>query len=224
MRQKAGRGCLGLVLIVALLVILGYSAFSAFTVWSDLQSGRSQLKSGQVSLDDGIAGSDPRRLRSAGQDLDRARDSFREALAHSRDDVSFRAGARLPYLDEQVNATRKLASIGAHLSAAGQAVVPIGIGLADFKRTYGQGSLTPDKLEAALGSAQSLTSRYQSASHQVAAELRAAHDDRASVNTDRLAPPLKSAYDQVDSALAQADKDLSRFQDVNQLLRQLLGL
>jgi hypothetical protein len=153
-----------------------------------------------------------------------AQEAFQKALGHTRQDPAFRIAARLPYLDDQVNATRKLASIGLHLSSAGDAVVPIGIALLDFKRTYGQGSVTADKLQAALASAQALTAHYQSSSQRVAAELKAAHQDRASVNTDRLLPPLKSAYDQVDSALIQADDELSRYQDVNQLLRQLLGL
>ena len=102
-------------------------------------------------------------------------------------------------------------------------MVPIVNGLLQFKQNYVQGNLTPDKLQAALSAAQGLVVRYQSSSSVVSSELRAAHDERASVNTDRLAPPLKNAFAEVDGALAEADRTLGPFQDVNQLVRQLIG-
>lgn len=130
----------------------------------------------------------------------------------------------LPAAGDQLGASRHLAAIGADLTHAGQSVAQIGLEIVNLKRTYGGRTLTPDDLQGLLQKAEAIVRQYSASAHSIGDDLRAAHQERSQVVTTNLVPPLRGAYDRVDEALSRADQAFVRFQDVRQVLSQLLGV
>ncbi len=75
-----------------------------------------------------------------------------------------------------------------------------------------------------LQKAEGIARQYGASADSIGDDLRAAHQERGQVVTTNLVPPLKSAYDRVDEALSQADQAFVRFQDVRQVMSELLGV
>jgi hypothetical protein len=130
----------------------------------------------------------------------------------------------LPATGDQVEASRHLAAIGGDLTRAGQAVAQISLEILSLKQAYAGRHLTPEDLQALLQKAEELTRLYGASARLIGDDLRAAHRERSQVVTTNLVPPLKSAYDRLDDALSRADQAFTRFQDIRQLLSQLLGV
>ena len=223
-RWAAGRLALIAVLVVALLVGAGYTAYAGGSLYLHLHGGGEGLVSAQAKLSAGLRSGEAATIRSAQSDLNAAGHDFAAAYGSARDDPAFRLLGGLPASGDQVEASRHLAAIGEDLTRAGQAVAQIGLEIVNLKQTYAGRTLTPDDLQAMLQKAEGLASQYSASAHSIGDDLRAAHLERSQVVTTNLVPPLKGAYDRVDEALSRADQAFVRFQDVRQVMSQLLGV
>ena len=223
-RLAAGRLAWIAVLAVVLLATAGYTAYAGGSLYLHLHGGGEGLLSAQAKLSTGLQNGEAETIRSAQSDLNAAGHDFAAAYGSAEDDPAFRLLGRLPAAGDQVGASRHLAAIGADLTHAGQAVAQIGLEILNLKQTYGGRTLTPDDLQALLQKAEAVARRYSASAHSIGDDLRAAHQERGKVVTTNLVPPLKGAYDRVDEALSRADQAFVRFQDVRQLLSQLLGV
>jgi hypothetical protein len=222
------RGRLGcaavLAIVLALVAAIGYTGYAGTTIYRQLDSGRQELVAAQASISTAAQSGDPAQLRAAAAQLKQAERDFTDAAARSRDDPALRLAGGLPSAGRQLNAVTHLAAIGADMSRAGEAAAAVGIAAAELKQQYGGRTLTPDDLQALLQRAQGLARDYSASTQAIGAELRAAHAERAQVTTTDLMAPLKSAYDEVDRALSDADTALLHYQDVKQLLSDFLGV
>src|SRR5439155_15271760 len=122
------------------------------------------------------------------------------------------------------DASAHLAAIGADVSRAGEGAAAVAIQVAALKQKYAGRSLSADDLEAALAEAQTIARNYSASTRAIGEQLRAAHAERERVTTTDLVGPLRDAYDQVDRALVAADTGFLRYQDVRQVLVDLLGV
>ena len=222
--SAAGRFALIAVLLVALLAVAGYTAYAGGSLYLHLHGGGDGLVSAQAKLSAGLRSGQAEAIRSAQSDLNEAGHDFAAAYGSARDDPAFRVLGGLPATGDQVEASRHLAAIGEDLTHAGQAVAQIGLEIVNLKEAYAGRALTPDDLQAMLQKAEGLARQYGASAHSIGDDLRAAHQERSQVVTTNLVPPLKSAYDRVDEALSQADQAFVRFQDVRQVMSQLLGV
>jgi hypothetical protein len=110
------------------------------------------------------------------------------------------------------------------MSRAGQGAAEVAIQVAGLKQKYAGRPLTANDLDAALQEAQGIARTYSASIQAISQQLRAAHTERAEVDTTPLVGPLKDAYDAVDRALAEADTSFRRYQDVRQVLSEFLGV
>jgi hypothetical protein len=182
------------------------------------------LVSAQAKLSSGLRSGTAGSIRSAQSDLTDAGHDFSAAYGSARNDPALRLLDGLPATGYQVEASRHLAAIGEDLTRAGQAVAQISLEIVNLKQAYGGRRITPDDLQALVQKAEELFRLYQASARLIGDDLRAAHQERSQVATTNLVLPLKSAYDRVDDALSRADQAFARFQDVPQLLTQLLGV
>jgi hypothetical protein len=222
------RGRLGcaavLAIVLALVAAIGYTGYAGTTIYRKLDSGRQELVAAQASISTAAQSGDPAQLRAAAAQLKQAERDFTDAASRSRDDPALRLAGGVPSAGRQLSAVTHLAAIGVDMSRAGEAAAAVGIAAAELKQQYGGRTLTPDDLQALLQQAQGLASDYSASSQAIGAQLRAAHAERAQVTTTDLMAPLKSAYDEVDRALSDADTALLHYQDVKQLLSDFLGV
>src|ERR1700737_3755126 len=130
----------------------------------------------------------------------------------------------VPAAGRNLDATAHLAAIGADMSRAGQAAAAVAIQVARLKQQYAGRTLTPEDLQVVLQQAQGIARAYSASAQAIGQQLRAAHAERAQVNTTGLAGPLRDAFDAVDRALAEADTAFLRFQDVRQVLSNFWGV
>jgi hypothetical protein len=100
------------------------------------------------------------------------------------------------------------------MSRAGEGAAAVAIQVAGLKQKYAARTMTADDLQAALQEAQAIVRTYSASIRAISQELRAAHAERAQVDTTRLVGPLKDAYTAADRALAEADTSFRRYQDV----------
>jgi hypothetical protein len=207
-----------------LVAAIGYTGYAGTTVYRQLDSGRQELEGAQASISAAAQSGDPAQLRAAAAQLKQAERDFTDAARRSRDDPALRLAGGLPSAGRQLNAVTHLAAIGADMSRAGEAAAAVGIAAAELKQQYGGRTLTPGDLQTLLQQAQGLARDYSASTQAIGAELRAAHAERAQVTTTDLMAPLKSAYDEVDRALSDADTALLHYQDVKQLLSDFLGV
>jgi hypothetical protein len=96
--------------------------------------------------------------------------------------------------------------------------------VAGLKQKYAGRTLTADDLQTALQEAQAIAGTYSASIQAISQQIRAAHAERAQVDTAALVGPLRSAYDEVDRAVAEADTSFRRYQDVRQVLSDFLGV
>ena len=223
--MKGRLGCAAVIAPVLLLVAaVGYTAYAGKTVYGQLDSGRQELVAAQAGISAAAQSGDPAQLQAALAQLKLAERDFSDAAVRSRDDPALRVTSGFPMAGRQLKAVRHLAAIGADMSRAGQAAAAVGIAAAGLKQQYAGRTLTPGDLQTLLQQAQGLARDYSASTQTIGAQLRAAHAERAQVNTTGLIAPLKDAYDAVDRALTDADTALLRYQDVKQLLSDLLGV
>jgi chromosome segregation ATPase len=163
-------------------------------------------------------------LRSAAAQLNLAERHFNDARARSTNDPVLRLVGGVPRAGRQLAASTHLAAIGADMSRAGEGAAEVAIQVAALKQKYAGRTLTADDLEAALQEAQGIAQTYKASIQAISQQLRAAHAERAQVDTTGLVGPLKDAYDAVDGALAEADTSFRRYQDVRQVLSDFLGV
>jgi len=156
--------------------------------------------------------------------LRRAERDFEDAKARARDDPALRLAGGVPAAGHEVDASVRLAAIGADLSRAGQAAAAVAIQVAALKQKYTGRALTADDLDTILQQAQAIAKTYSGSIQAIGQQLRAAHRERAEVTTTDLVAPMRNAYDAVDQALAEADTAFTRYQDVRQVLSDLLGV
>lgn len=210
-------------LVLALLILVGYSSYATFSVYQDLEHGRGALTSAQASLIAAQRSADQGTLQSVAGQLQDAERDFTDASQRARQDPALRLAGALPVSDRQVDAAARLGAIGADLSRAGEAATAIALQVAALRQQYG-GTLTPDDLQAILQRAQAIAANYKGSIEQIGIQLRAAHGERAQVTTTGLVAPLQNAYAEVDRALDQADTAFVRYQDVRAVLSDLLGV
>jgi hypothetical protein len=223
--MRARLGCAAvLAIVLALVAAIGYTGYAGTTIYRQLDSGRRELVAAQASISAAAQSGDPAQLRAAAAQLRQAERDFSDAAVRSRDDPALRLAGGLPSAGRQLNAVTHLAAIGADMSRAGEAAAAVGIAAAELKQQYGGRTLTPDDLQTLLQQAQGLARDYSASTQAIGAQLHAAHAERAQVTTTDLMAPLKSAYDEVDRALSDADTALLHYQDVKQLLSDFLGV
>jgi hypothetical protein len=210
--------------ILAVIAGTGYTAYAGGSVYRSLDSGRQELVAAQATIKDASSSADVGQLQTALAQLQRAERDFKDAEARARNDPALRVAGGVPAAGRQVDASAHLAAIGAHLSRAGQAAATVAIQAARLKQTYGGRALSADDLPAILAQAQSIASSYKGSIEAIGQELHAAHQERAQVTTTDLVAPMRSAYDAVDQALAEADTAFARYQDVRQVLSDFLGV
>ena len=167
---------------------------------------------------------DPAELQRAAVQLKAAERHFNDAHARSSTDPALRLVGGVPRAGRQLAASTHLAAIGGDMSRAGEGADAVAIQLADLKQKYAGRTLTADDLQAALQAAQAVARTYSASIQAISQQLRAAHAERAEVDTAELVGPLKDAYDAVDRALAEADTSFRRYQDVRQVLSDFLGI
>jgi hypothetical protein len=210
--------------ILALLAGGGYTALAGTAVYQDLDSGRQALVAAQASMTASARTGDLTELRSAAAQLNLAERHFNDARARSTNDPVLRLVGGVPRAGRQLAASTHLAAIGADMSRAGEGAAEVAIQVAALKQKYAGRTLTADDLEAALQEAQGIAQTYKASIQAISQQLRAAHAERAQVDTTGLVGPLKDAYDAVDGALAEADTSFRRYQDVRQVLSDFLGV
>jgi hypothetical protein len=224
MRFRLGGGAV-IALVLALVAAVGYTGYAGTTVYQQLDSGRAELVAAQAGISAAAQSADPAQLRAAAAQLKLAERDFSDAGRRSRNDPALRLVGGVPAAGRNLDAVTHLAAIGADMSRAGEAAAAVAIQVAGLKQQYAGRALTPDDLQVALQQAQGIARDYSASTHAIGQELRAAHAERARVKTTTdLVGPLRDAYDAVDRALAEADTAFLRFQDVRQVLSDLLGV
>jgi hypothetical protein len=221
MRLRLGSAAV-IAIVLALVAAIGYTGYAGTTVYRQLDSGRQQLVAAQASMTAAAQTADPAQIRAAAAQLRQAERDFSDAGGRSSNDPALRLAGTLA--GRNLDAVTHLAAIGADVSRAGEAAAAVGIAVAELKQQYAGRTLTSDDLQALLQKAQSLARDYSASTQAIAAQLRAAHAERAQVTTTDLVAPLKSAYDEVDRALGDADTAFLHYQDVKQLLSDSLGV
>ena len=220
----AGSARLFLFVLIALLGCLAYAGYSGLTVYQRLDGGRQELLAAQARLAStgkpGEAGSP----QQAAAGLRRAERDFEAAGARARQDPAFQVAAVIPDGAQQVDAIARLATIGAEISRAGESVAAIAAQLDVLRSRYSGKALAPADLPEALQQAEAVARHYADAASSISKQLRTAHAEREAVATGGLLPPLRDAYSQVDSLLAQADSAFSGYQDVRAVLSEMLGV
>jgi hypothetical protein len=217
-------GLLAAIVILALLAVGGYTASAGAAVYTDLDGGRQALVAAQVSMAAAARTGDPAELQSAASQLKLAERHFEDARARSSTDPALRLAHGIPQAAQQLDASTHLAAIGADMSRAGEAAAAVAIQVAGLKQKYAGRTLTADDLQAALHEAQAIAGTYSASIQAISQQIRAAHAERAQVDTAALVGPLRSAYDEVDRAVAEADTSFRRYQDVRQVLSDFLGV
>ena len=213
-----------MLLLLALVAAIGYLAWISSTVANDMRRGESRLVGAQQDLDEAVRQNNPLAAQRASTALAESRDDFTSARAKTQNDPGLRLLAALPAASSQVDATGRLAAIGTDLSRAGESAAGITSDVLRLKQAYAGKALTLQEVPALRAQVDALVARSQSASQSIAASLRAAHAERAQVKTTDLIPPLHSAYDQVDAALARADEAYVRYGNVRLMVSQALGI
>jgi hypothetical protein len=218
---------LGLIAAFVILVLLaggGYTAVAGAALYQDLDGGRQALVAAQASMTVVARTGDPAQLQSAAAQLKLAERHFNDARARSSTDPALLLLGGVPRAGRQLAASTHLAAIGADMSRAGEGAADVAIQVAGLKQKYAGRTLTADDLQAALQEAQGIARTYSASIQAISQQLRAAHAERARVDTTGLVGPLKDAYDAVDGALAEADTSFRRYQDVRQVLSDFLGV
>jgi hypothetical protein len=217
-------GLLAAIAILALLAVGGYTASAGAAVYQDLDGGRQALVAAQVSMAAAARTGDPAELQSAATQLKLAEGHFNDAHVRSSTDPALRLARAIPQAGRQLDASTHLAAIGADMSRAGEGAAAVAIQVAGLKQKYAGRTLTADDLQTALQDAQAIAGTYKSSIQAISQQLGAAHAERAQVDTADLVGPLKSAYDEVDRAVTEADTSFRRYQDVRQVLSDFLGV
>ncbi|MDQ6712232.1 MAG: hypothetical protein M3Z28_03460 [Candidatus Dormibacteraeota bacterium] len=224
MKAEHGRGAVIAIVVLALLAAAAYTGYAGTTVYQQLDSGRQELVSAQAGMSAAVQSGDPAQLRASAAQLRHAERDFSDAGRRSREDPALRVVGGIPAAGRNLDAIGHLAAIGADMSRAGEAAAEVAIQVAALKQQYAGRTLTPDDLQIVLQKAQGIAKDYSASTRAIGQQLRAAHTERAQVTTTELVGPLKDAYDAVDRALPQADTAFLRFQDVRQVLSDLLGV
>jgi hypothetical protein len=217
-------GLIAVIVILALLVFGGYTAVAGAAVYQDLDGGRQALVAAQASMTAAASTGDPAQLQDAAAQLKLAERHFNDARARSSTDPALRLAGGVPRAGRQLAASTHLAAIGADMSRAGEGAADVAIQVSNLKQKYAGRTLTADDLQAALQEAQGIARTYSASIQAISQQLRAAHAERAQVDTTGLVGPLRDAYDAVDRALAVADTSFRRYQDVRQVLSDFLGV
>jgi hypothetical protein len=217
-------GLIAPIVILALLAGGGYTALAGVAVYEDLDGGRQALVAAQASMRTAAGTGDPVQLQSAAVQLKLAERHFDGARARSSTDPALHLVGLVPGAGRQLAASTHLAAIGADMSRAGEGAAAVAIQVAGLKQKYATRALTPEDIQAALKEAQAIAGTYSASIQMISQQLRAAHAERAEVDTAELVGPLKDAYDAVDRALAEADTSFRRYQDVRQVLSDFLGV
>jgi hypothetical protein len=217
-------GLVASIVILALLLAGGYTASAGAAVYQDLDGGRQALVAAQGSMTAAARTADAAELQSAAGQLKVAEQRFNDARGRSSTDPALRLASGIPGAGRQLEASTHLAAIGADMSRAGEGAAAVAIQVAGLQQKYAGRTMTADDLQAALQEAQAIARTYSASIQAISQELRAAHAERAQVDTTRLVGPLKDAYDAVDRALAEADTSFRRYQDVRQVLSDFLGV
>jgi hypothetical protein len=221
---RAGIARLLVVAVLALLLAGGYTAYAGDRVYQSLQSGRQELVAAQAKITAAQHSGDVAQLQSAATQLAQAERDFTDAEQRARTDPGLRIAGSVDATQRQIDGAAHLAAIGADLSRAGEAAAAIALQVAQLKQHYAGRPLTPDDLQALLQQAQAIAVNYKGSIDQIGRELKAAHAERTQVTTTGLVSPLRSAYDQVDRALDEADTAFLRYQDVRRVLSDLLNV
>jgi hypothetical protein len=217
-------GLVAAVVILALLLVGGYTVSAGAAVYQDLDGGRNALVAAQATMTTAASSGDEAELQSAAAQLKVAEQHFSHARDRSATDPMLALAARIPGADRQLQASTHLAAIGADLSRAGEGAAAVAIQLAGLKQKYAGRTLTADDLQAVLQAAQAIAQTYSASIKAITQQLDAAHTERAQVDTGQLLGPLRDAYGAVDRALADADASFRRYQDVRQVLSDFLGV
>lgn len=217
-------GLVAAIVILALLVVGGYTASAGAAVYRDLDGGRQALVAAQASMTAAARTGDAAELQSAAAQLKVAEQHFNDARQRSATDPGLRLASGIPGAGRQLEASTHLAAIGADMSRAGEGAAAVAIQVAGLKQKYAGRPLTTDDLQAALQEAQAIARTYSVSIQAIGQELHAAHAERAQVDPGQLLGPLRDAYDAVDRALAEADTSFRRYQDVRQVLSDFLGV
>jgi len=210
--------------MLALLLLGGYTAAAGAAVYQDLDGGQQALVAAQASMTAATRSGDAVQLEDAAAQLQLAERHFNDARGRSSSDPALHLASAIPGAGYQLKASTHLAAIGADMSRAGQAAAEVAIQVAALKQKYAGRALTADDLQAALQEAQGIARTYAASIQAIGQQLRAAHAERAEVDTSELVGPLKDAYHAVDRALAEADTSFRRYQDVRQVLSDFLGV
>jgi hypothetical protein len=217
-------GLVAAIVILALLLAGGYTVSAGAAVYQDLDGGRQALVAAQASMTAAARSADPAELQSAAAQLKVAEQHFNDARERSATDPALRLASGIAGAGRQLEASTHLAAIGADMSRAGEGAAAVAIQVAGLKQKYAGRPLTADDLQAALQEAQAIARTYSASIQAISQQLRAAHAERAQVDTAQLLGPLRDAYDAVDRALAEADTSFRRYQDVRQVLSDFLGV
>ena len=201
----------------------GYSVAAGATVYQRLDTGRDHLVRARDILNEAARG-ELSQVPLALPELLDAEQAFMDAAGRVRGDIVFRSLGHVPAIHDQVRATAHLAAIGVDLSRALRPVAQGTEAAVQLKERYGGRPLTLAEGIVLLQQADALATQYAWVSGTVQTEVRAAHEERSLVKTTTLVPALRLAYDQVDETLALADDALLRYQNMRQVLSQVLGL
>jgi hypothetical protein len=221
------RGGRAIVVVLVLLGIIGvvtYTGYAGFTVYRDLDRGGQELASVMAGLSAADRTPDASQLDSAARQLRQAEADF--AAGHERltNDPALRVAASFGPAGEQIDAGAHLAAIGVDLSRAGESADVIAIRVATLEKQYEGRTLTTGDLEAAAQQAMAVASNAQPAIEAIGQQLQAAKAERAKVMTSGLVGPLRTAYVEVDQALAAADAAFASYEDVRGRLSTFLGV
>lgn len=223
MKRQSGSAALAILVLLTVLLGAGYTAFAVNRICQDFQAGRADLLAAQSAIASLPSNGNLSAMSQAAAELARAEQDFTQAGQRAKTDPALRLLAALPPTGAQVDAAAHLGAIGADLSRAGENAAHVGVALIALEHQYNP-PLTPDELLGLVQRAQALAAGYKGSIDEIGRELQAAHAERAQVTTTDLLPQLRQAYADVDRALARADTDFARYQDVTRMLSTFAGI
>jgi len=200
-----------------------YTTRSVASAIQPLETGRDHLLRVQAALD-AVTHGDTTQMDAARGDLRTAEAAFRQAGQRVNEDLAWRGFSRVPAVGDQVRAVSTLAAIGLELTGGFVPPADLVNDAVRLKARYEGRTLSRAEGLRLLQEAGALATRYAAAPDAVEARLRAAHEYRAEVRTTGLVPQLRTAYAELDAALAQADDAYLQYRDVRRVLTQYLGI
>ncbi|MPZ22003.1 MAG: DUF4012 domain-containing protein [Dehalococcoidia bacterium] len=200
------------VALLALVILVGFRGYQYVNAYNDLRQAHATLRAAESALDDERLAMTPTRAGELRDSLDGAEGRFGSARDLIAGDPLARAAEHLPFVGDQVTASRRLAGIGEEAARLGQSAAGV---LITFGEPPGEGNSLQSLVEFLYRAGPAFAEM-----EETAARIR---DERSGVAGNRLLAPLARARDDIDRALERVDGILVDYGRARDLMPALLG-